>query len=109
MVLPLGHAQGLRAGRRLRVRERWMLAGVVGVSLALLVAVVIAFGVSGPGSAHGCIHAVVPAPTGAQEINQCGGAARATCASVGKSGGFTPAAARSVTAECRKAGLAVGR
>ncbi len=109
MVLPLGHAQTLRAGRRMRARERWILGGVLGAIMALLVAVVIAFAAGGPSSAHGCIHAVVPAATGAQEINQCGGAARATCASAAKSGNFTAAGARSVASECRKAGLAVGR
>jgi hypothetical protein len=86
-----------------------MLGGVLGASAALLVAVVIAFGTGGRGSAHGCIHAVIPAATGAQEINQCGGAARATCASAAKSEGFTAAAARVVAAECRKAGLDVAR
>jgi hypothetical protein len=109
MVLPLGHAQTLRAGRRMRARERWILGGVLGAIMALLVAVVIAFAAGGPTSAHGCIHAVVPAATGAQEINQCGGAARLTCASAAKSGNFTVAGARSVASECRKAGLAVGR
>lgn len=109
MVLPLGHAQTLRAGRRMRPRERWILGGVLGAIVALLVAVLIAFAVGGPSSAHGCIHAVVPAATGAQEINQCGGAARATCGSLANSGNFTAAAARSVAVECRKAGLAVGR
>lgn len=109
MVLPLGHAQTVRGGRRLRARERWILGGVLAAVAALVAAVVIAFAFSGPGSAHGCIHAVLPAPTGAQEINQCGGAARATCASVEKPGGYTAAAARSLAIECRKAGLAVGR
>ena len=107
MVLPLGHAQGLQAQHHLRPRERWMIGAVLGTVAALLVAVAIALASSGPRSAHGCIHVVVPAATGAQEINQCGATARATCASVGRSG-FTAAAARSLAAECRKAGLVVG-
>ena len=109
MVLPLGHAQTLRAGRRIPPRERWILGGVLGLIMALLVAVVIALATGGPSSAHGCIHVVLPAATGSQEINQCGSAARATCASAAKSGNFTAADARSVASECRKAGLAVGR
>lgn len=86
-----------------------MLAGVVGAVAALVAAVVIAFGVGGPGSASGCIHAVLPAATGAQEINQCGGAARTTCASAERPGSFTAGAARSLAVQCRRAGLAVGR
>ncbi len=86
-----------------------MLAGVLGAVAALLAAVVIAFGGGGANSARGCIHAVLPAPTGAQEINECGGAARATCASAEKPGSFTATAARLLAVQCRKAGLAVGR
>lgn len=84
-----------------------MIGAVLGAVAALVVAIVIAFGVSGQSSGHGCIHLVLPAATGAQEINQCGGAARATCASVGTPGSFTPQAARSAASECRKAGLPV--
>lgn len=86
-----------------------MLAGVLGAVAALVAAVVIAFGVSGPGSARGCIHAVLPAATGAQEINQCGGAARTTCATAERPGNFTATAVRLLAVQCRKAGLAVGR
>jgi hypothetical protein len=109
MVLPVGHAQTLRAGRRIRTRERWILRGLLAAIMALLIAVVIAFTAGGRSSAHGCIHAVLPAATGAQEINQCGGAARATCASAARPGNFTVAGARSVASQCRLAGLAVGR
>jgi hypothetical protein len=86
-----------------------MIGGVLGVVAALVVAIVVAFGISGANSARGCIHVVLPAATGAQEINQCGSAARATCASVGTPGSFTAQASRAVTAECRKAGLVAGR
>lgn len=86
-----------------------MIGGVLGVVAALVVAVAVAFAVGGASSARGCIHLVLPAATGAQEINQCGAAARATCASVATHGSFTPQAARTATAECRKAGLIVRR
>jgi hypothetical protein len=109
MALPLERAQTLRAGRRIRARERWILGCGLGMIIALLVAVVIAFSAGGPSSAHGCIHVVLPAATGAQEINQCGGAARATCALGTKSGTFPVASARTVASECAKAGLVVGR
>lgn len=86
-----------------------MLGGVLGVVAALLILVVIALSVSGPSSAHGCIHIVVPAPTGAQELNQCGAAARASCESATRRGNFTAAAARLVVDACRKAELAAAR
>jgi hypothetical protein len=86
-----------------------MIGGVLATTAALVVAIVIAFGVSAPSSGHGCIRLVLPAATGAQEINQCGAAARATCASVGTPGNFTRQSARSAAAECRKAGLPVGQ
>lgn len=86
-----------------------MIGGVLGVVAALVVAVAVAFAVRGASSARGCIHMVLPAATGAQEIDQCGAAARVTCASVGTRGGFTPQAARTAAAECRKAGLPVRR
>lgn len=108
MVLPLGHLQPGSVRRRLSARERWMIGAVLGGLAALAAAIVIAFAVSGPSSANGCIHLVLPAATGAQEINQCGAPARATCASVRRPGSFTPQAARSAAAECRKAGLPVG-
>jgi hypothetical protein len=86
-----------------------MIGGVLGAVAALVVAIVIAFGVSGAKSARGCIHMVLPSATGAQEIDQCGSAARATCASVGTPGSFTRQEALTATGECRKAGLVVGR
>jgi hypothetical protein len=86
-----------------------MIGGVLATTAALVVAIVIAFGVSAPSSGHGCIRLVLPAATGAQEINQCGAVARTTCASVGTPGNFTRQAARSAAAECRKAGLPVGQ
>jgi hypothetical protein len=108
MVPPVGHTEPGSVRRQLGARERWMIAVVLGALAALAAAIVIAFAVSGPSSASGCIHLVLPAATGAQEINQCGAPARATCASVRRPGSFTPQAARSAAAECRKARLPVG-
>jgi hypothetical protein len=45
---------------------------------------------------------------GAQEIDQCGSQARSTCQTVDQPAAFTPASARVVASECRKAGLPVG-
>jgi hypothetical protein len=85
-----------------------MAGGVLAALAALVGSIVIAFSIGSPASSHGCIHLVLPAATGAQELNQCGAAARVTCASVKKPGTFTANAARSAVTECRKAGIAVG-
>jgi hypothetical protein len=85
-----------------------MIGAILAAVAALAVAIVVALAAGGPSSANGCIHVVLPAATGAQEINQCGADARATCASVRNGGGFTPQAARAAAKECRKAGLPVG-
>jgi hypothetical protein len=106
LIIPPGHAQSLR---RLSVREKRLLGGILAVVAALAVVLVIAFSTGGPTSAHGCIYATIPAATGAQQISQCGAAARDTCASVRTPGAFTEQAARVVAGECRKAGLSVAR
>jgi hypothetical protein len=93
---------------RLSKRERWMLSGVVGVVAALVVVLVISLVSSGPSSGHGCIYATIPGAVGAQQVHECGAAARTTCQTVNAPGAFTPQAAATVAAECRKAGLAVG-
>jgi hypothetical protein len=109
MVLPPGHAQAVAAPRRLTRRERRLIAGVLAVAAALAIVLAISIGTGGSASAHGCIHATVPGAVGAEEIDQCGAQARATCLTAERPGSFTPASARVVAAECRKAGLPVGR
>jgi hypothetical protein len=85
-----------------------MIGGVLGVVAALVVVLVISFASSGPSSKSGCIYATIPAATGAEQVHQCGGAARSTCASANTPGAFTRQAAQTIAAECRKAGLRVG-
>jgi hypothetical protein len=108
LILPPGHATAVSARRRLTAREKWMVGGVLGAMATLALVLVISFAVAGPSSKHGCIYATVPADTGAQQIHQCGAAARDTCKSVAQPGAYTQQAARVITAECRKAGLSVG-
>ncbi|MBV8947055.1 MAG: hypothetical protein JOZ95_16635 [Solirubrobacterales bacterium] len=91
--------------RRLSKRERWMVSGVIGVVAVIAVFLVLSFTSSGPTSSNGCIYATVPAATGAEQIHQCGATARATCQSVRAA--YTPEAAQTVAAACRKAGLPV--
>jgi hypothetical protein len=108
LIIPPGHAEAIRARRRLSRREVWMLGGVLGTIAVLAVVLVISFASSGPSSKSGCIYATIPAATGAEQIHECGADAKATCATVNTTGGFTPQAADTLASECRKAGLPVG-
>ena len=108
LIIPPGHAESLRDRRRLTRREIWMIGGVLGAVVALALVLVISFATSGPSSKAGCIYATIPAATGAQQVSQCGAAARSTCASAQAPGAFTAQAARVIATECRKAGLPVG-
>jgi hypothetical protein len=108
LILPPGHAESIRLGRRLSVREKRLLGGVLGVVAALVVVLVIALSTGGQSSAHGCIYLTIPAATGAQQISQCGAPARETCSTARTPGAFTEQAARMVSAACRKAGLPIG-
>ena len=85
-----------------------MVGGVLGAVVALALVLVISLSSGGPTSARGCIYATIPAATGAQQVNECGTAARNTCQSVHQPGAYTAQAADTIAAACRKAGLAVG-
>jgi hypothetical protein len=108
MPLPLGHAQQVAARRSLSQREKWLVRGVVAAVAVLAAVLAVALGTAGSSSAHGCIHATIPGPVGAQEVNQCGADARATCQSAAAPGTFTAQSARVIEQACRKAGLPVG-
>jgi hypothetical protein len=97
------------ARRSLSRRERWMIRGVTGAVAALAVVVVVAITTAGRSSARGCIYATIPGPVGAQQVDQCGPEARATCQTALTGGTFTAQAARVIARECRRAGLPVGR
>lgn len=109
MVLPPGHAEAIAVPRRLTTREKRLITGVLVVVAAIMVALAISIATAGSASGHGCIRATIPGAVGAEEINQCGAQARTTCQTVEQPGSFTAASARVVAAECRKAGLRVGR
>lgn len=108
MVKPPGLDQTIAAQRALSTRERWLVRAVLAVVVVLAVVLAVSLGTAGKSSARGCIHATIPGPVGAQEIDQCGSRARATCRSVAAPGAFTPQAAGVVAQQCRKAGLPVG-
>jgi hypothetical protein len=103
LILPPEHAAPVR---RLSRRERWMVGGVLGVVAALAVVLVISFVSAGPSSGQGCIYATIPGVVGAEQVHQCGADARETCRTVNTA--YIQQAARTIAAECRKAGLPVG-
>jgi hypothetical protein len=108
LILPPGHGRDVQQRHAIRLREKWMLGGVLAALAALVVAFVISFATAGPKSGHGCISVGLAYSTGGAQIYRCGAPARSLCASVGQAGGTTGGAARSLAPECRKAGLPVG-
>jgi hypothetical protein len=109
VAFPPGHAEALQVRRGLTRRERWIIGGVLAVVAAVVVSIAIAFATAGPSSGHGCIYATIPGPVGAAQVSECGAVARSTCATVNAPGAYAPAAARTIAAQCRKAGLPVNR
>jgi hypothetical protein len=109
LILPPGHAEAVAAPRRLTTREKRLIAGVLAVVAAIAVAFIISLSIGGQTSANGCIHLTIAGAVGAEEIDDCGAAARSICQSAEAPGAFAPQAAASIAAECRKAGLPVGR
>ena len=85
-----------------------MIGGVTAIVAILAIVLIVSLASPGPRSANGCLHLTTPAATGAQEIDQCGAAARATCASALAPGGFPATTEREIAANCRQAGLRVG-
>ena len=85
-----------------------MIGGVLGVVAVIAVVLAISFATSAPGSSNGCIYATIPGAVGAEQVHQCGATARETCQSVNAPGAYVAQAARTIAAECRKAGLPVG-
>lgn len=108
LILPTGHAQAIEQRRSIRPREKWMIGGVLGLVVAIAVVLVISFATAGHKSGHGCVSVGLAYSTGGAQVYRCGAAARQLCGSVDRPGGTTGGAARSLTIECRKAGLPVG-
>jgi hypothetical protein len=108
LILPPGHADAIAARRSLSSRERWLAGGVLATVVLLAVVLVISLSSGGPSSSRGCIYATIPGDVGAQQVSECGDAARNTCQSVYAPGAYPKQAAATIAAECRKAGLPVG-
>lgn len=86
-----------------------MIRAIVAVVAVVVLVLVISLSTGGKKSAHGCIYLTIPADTGAQEVYQCGAAARSTCRSTATPGAFSAQAAQAIAAECRKAGVPISR
>jgi type II secretory pathway component PulM len=89
--------------RRLTTRERNVAIAAVAVTLAAIVAIVIAtLPNSRPAPGPGCIYAVIAGFTGAEPVDACGTRARHICATRTQDGDPGAAAIRE---SCREAGL----
>jgi hypothetical protein len=95
--------------RRLTSRERWLIRGVLAVTAALVVAVIVAIAAAGHSTGGNCIDFTLPYSFGGQEFFECGARARSTCRAVDQPGGFAGRAGATVATECRKVGFPVGR
>lgn len=109
LILPPGHAKAASGLRPLSAREKWLLRGVLAAVAVIAIVVAVSLATAGKSSSHGCIYATIPGAVGAEQISECGATARYTCATVFKPGAYAPPSARTIAAECRKAGLPVGR
>jgi hypothetical protein len=98
----------IAARRGLSAREKRLIGGVLAVAIALVLIVVISIGSATKTSAHGCIYATIPGAVGAQQVDECGTQARATCRSTRTPGAFTAQAAAVIARQCRRAGLPGG-
>jgi hypothetical protein len=107
LILPPGHAKAMQVRRRFSSREKWMIGGVVGAVAAILIAVVIALTLPGPKSSQGCIYLTTAGAVGANYVHHCGAAARDACSTAANPRANQGGPA--LIAECRKAGLPVGR
>jgi hypothetical protein len=108
LILPPGHAQAVRQRRPFRPREKWMVGGVLATLAALVVVLLISVGTAGKPSSPGCVSVSLAYSTGGDHIYRCGAAARSLCAGVGRAGGITGEAGKTVGVACRKAGLPIG-
>jgi hypothetical protein len=110
MPLPTGHWEHTTGPRRINRRERWLIAGVLGVMAVIAVALVVAFASHQRKSRHGCIDVSAATVIGGSELYRCGTAARQLCTSpVGGNGSENIAFRQQLADACRKAGLPVPR
>ena len=89
--------------RRITKRERNVAIAVVAVTIAGVVALILAtVDDSRPAPAPGCISATVAGFTGAEPLEACGARARQICAA---HGGRTDPRSKAILEACRRAGV----
>jgi hypothetical protein len=89
--------------RRLTGRERRVAIVTVAITVAAVLAIVLAtVGDSRPAPAPGCIYAIVPGVMGATPVDECGARAKGVCA--GHATRSDPGS-RAIQASCRRAGM----
>jgi hypothetical protein len=89
--------------RKLTERERRAGVAVLAVTVAAMLALVVATaGDSNPPTPEGCIRANVAGVVGAETISGCGAEAEAKCAHAAR---FDSPRARTVVAECERQGV----
>ena len=89
--------------RRLTPRERNIAIAVVAVTLAAVVALIVAtLDDSRPAPAPGCIYAIVAGFTGAEPVDACGARARQICET---HAGRTDPRSNAILESCRRAGI----
>jgi hypothetical protein len=92
----------------MRPREKWMIAGVLGILAVLVVGLAISVGTAAKHSGHGCVAVDLAYSTGGSQTYTCGAGARSLCAGIGRDGQLTGQTGRIVAQSCRRAGLRVG-
>lgn len=105
--MPLeGHFQRVNTPlRRLTARERNVLVVGTLVTVAVLLALILATASdSRPGPAAGCVSAVVAGRVGGEPVNGCGAEAKEICA---RSSNYDNPRARTINGACDEAGVTV--
>jgi hypothetical protein len=107
MPLPTGHWEHATGPRRINRRERWLIAGVLGVTAVIVIAVLVAFTSHQRKSHNGCIDVSAATVIGGSELYRCGTAARQLCTAPGGHGFQNIAFRQQLADACRKAGLPI--
>jgi hypothetical protein len=109
MPLPTGHWERTTAPKRVRRRDRLLIAATVGLIAVIVIAVLFAFTTHQRKSRHGCIDVSAATGIGGSELYRCGSAARSLCAGASGTDTENIAFRQQLADACRKAGLPVPR
>jgi hypothetical protein len=105
-AMPQNHARELRESRPMSKRTRWTLG--LSTGLIIVAAVVAVLLTTGSTTRRGCVETYLPGVIGAQGFNECGTAARHTCATVEGATQYGTVGVLIVEKACRAGQLPVG-